>query len=210
MVPSPEGRCHGRRASLSAAWIAVRMERIQEGVMKKLAEKNKAKVLDLLNERLTFERAGVELYDAILQNMQKSSSPDAARMLPSLKEHRNQEKEHEEWLEAQIRALGGDAHAKTELSELITTESAGVKKVVTGDKDLVHQMHALLTAELIDNAGWELLLELADDADDREARMEFRKRLHEEEEHLIFARRAMVAFARRNVLGQSVMMPASP
>ena len=71
-------------------------------------------------------------------------------------------------------------------------------------------MHALLTAELVDNAGWELLLELADDADDADARREFRKRLHEEEEHLIFMRRAVVAFARRNVLGQTVLMPASP
>src|SRR6185295_17915989 len=119
------------------------------------------------------------LYDSILQNARASSSPEVARMVPTLKEHRDQEKEHEEWLEAQIRALGGDAHAKTEMSELIIKESAGVEKVIMGDKDLVHQMHGLLTAELVDNAGWELLLELADDADDAEARKEFRRRLHE-------------------------------
>jgi len=178
--------------------------------MKELAAKNRDKVIDLLNERLTFERAGVKLYDAILSNMRTSSSPDVARMLPSMKEHRDQEKEHEEWLEAQIRAMGGDAHAKTEMSELITSESSGVEKVVTSDKDLVHQMHALLTAELVDNAGWELLLELADDADDADARREFRKRLHQEEEHLIFVRRAVGAFARRNVLGKTVLMPTSP
>jgi bacterioferritin (cytochrome b1) len=131
-------------------------------------------------------------------------------MLPTMKDHRDQEKEHEEWLEAQIRGMGGDAHAKTEMSELITAESAGVEKVVTSDKDLVHQMHALLTAELVDNAGWELLLELADDADDAEARREVRKRLHQEEEHLIFMRRAVSAFARRSVLGKTVLMPTSP
>ncbi len=182
----------------------------EEVAMKQLAAKKREKVIDMLNERLTFERSGVKLYDAILQNMQKSSNPEVARMQPSMKEHRDQEKEHEEWLEEQIRSLGGDAHAKTEMSELITAESVGVEKVVTSDKNLVHQMHALLTAELVDNSGWELLLELADEADDREARVEFRKRLHEEEEHLIFARRAVVAFARRNVLGQTVLLPASP
>jgi rubrerythrin len=178
--------------------------------MKELAAKNRDRVIDLLNERLVFERAGVKLYDAILQNMKRSSNPEVARMLPSMQEHREHEKEHEEWLEQQIRSLGGDAHAKTELGELITAESAGVEKVVTTDQNLVHQMHALLTAELVDNAGWELLLELADDADDADARREFRKRAHHEEEHLIFVRRAIVAFARRNVLGQSVLLPASP
>lgn len=177
--------------------------------MKQLAAKNRDKVIDVLNERLTFERAGVVLYDSILANMQRASSPEIARMIPVMQEHRDEEKEHEEWLEKQIRALGGDAHGKTELGELITQESAGVKKVVTGDKDLVHQMHALLTAELVDNAGWELLLELADDADDPDARAEFRKRLHQEEEHLDFVRRAMVAFQRRSVLGQAVSLPAS-
>jgi rubrerythrin len=178
--------------------------------MKALAAKNRDKVIDLLNERLVFERAGVKLYDAILQNMKRSSSPDVARMLPTMQEHREQEKEHEEWLEEQIRRLGGDAHATTEMGELVTAESAGVEKVVTTDQNLVHQMHALLTAELVDNAGWELLLELADDADDDEARREFRMRAHHEQEHLIFVRRAIVAFARRNVLGQTVQLPSSP
>jgi bacterioferritin (cytochrome b1) len=178
--------------------------------MKRLAEKNRDKLIDALNERLTFERAGVKLYDAILRNAQGSQSAEVARMVPTLREHRDHEKEHEEWLEAQIRALGGDAHAQTEMSRLVEEESAGVEKVVTTDKDIVHQMHGLLTAELVDNAGWELLLELADDADDPDARREFRRRLHEEEEHLIFARRAVTAFARRNVLGQTVLLPASP
>jgi bacterioferritin (cytochrome b1) len=178
--------------------------------MKRLAEKNRDKVIDALNERLTFERAGVKLYDAILKDAAATQNAEVARMVPSLKLHRDQEKEHEEWLEAQIRALGGDAHGKTEMSELISAESAGVEKVITTDHNIVHQMHGLLTAELVDNAGWELLLELADDADDAVARGEFRRRLHEEEEHLIFARRAVTAFARRNVLGQAVLLPASP
>lgn len=178
--------------------------------MKAFAARNRDKVIDLLNERLTFERAGVRLYDSIVQNMRASSSPEIARMLAPMQEHRDEEKEHEEWLEEQIRSLGGDAHARTEMSELVIVESAGVEKVVTTDKDLVHQMHALLTAELVDNAGWELLLELADEADDDDARGELRRRLHEEEKHLLFVRRVMVAFARRSVLGKAALLPSSP
>jgi hypothetical protein len=67
--------------------------------------------------------------------------------------------------------------------------------------------HALLTTELADNAGWELLIELADDVDDDEMRREFKKRLHEEEEHLIFVRRAVMAFARTEVLGRVAGFP---
>jgi bacterioferritin (cytochrome b1) len=178
--------------------------------MKQIAAKNRDKVIDVLTERLTFERAGVKLYDSILRNMRASSSPEIARMVPTMQAHRAQEKEHEQWLEEQIRALGGDTHGKTEMSELVAIEASGVEKVVTHDKDLVHQMHGLLTAELVDNAGWELLLELADDADDAEARREIRKRCHEEEEHLIFVRRTVTAFARRSVLGQTVLLPVSP
>ena len=43
--------------------------------MKKLAAKNPAKVIDLLSERLAFERVGVKLYDAVLERMRSSPDP---------------------------------------------------------------------------------------------------------------------------------------
>lgn len=179
--------------------------------MEILAEKHKDKVIDLLTERLTFERSGVKLYDSILQKMQRSTDPQVGRMLGQMREHRDEEKEHEEWLEAQIRNLGGDAHGTTDMSSLVAAESKGIEQVVLdGDPSISHMFHALLTAELVDNAGWELLLELADDADDDVARREFRKRLKNEQDHLIFVRRAVVAFARKMVLDQAVPMPTSP
>jgi bacterioferritin (cytochrome b1) len=178
--------------------------------MQTLVAKNRARVLDLLNERLTFERAGVKLYDTVLAKLRASGRAEAQRMLATLEEHRNEEKEHEEWLEQQIRSLGGDAHAKTEMSELVERESAGILEVVEQDTDLSHLLHALLTAERADNAGWDLLVELADEANDTEARRQFRKRLHEEEEHLIFMRRAVHRLARREVLGEQVGMPTWP
>lgn len=178
--------------------------------MKELARRHPDKVIDALTERLTFERAGVELYDTIAHNIERVGSPEDARLLPTMRVHRDHEKEHEEWLEQQIRELGGDAHGQTELGELITMESAGVQRVVMSDANVFHQLHALLIAELVDNAGWELLLELADDADDPDARRELRKRLHEEEEHLFFVRRAVAALARQNVLGKAMLLPTSP
>jgi bacterioferritin (cytochrome b1) len=170
--------------------------------MKQLAEHNKTKLIDLLCERLAFEREGVHLYDSILSKLDATPGGGSiGAFRDELQTFRDQEKEHEEWLEKQIRDLGGDTNVKTEMATLVERESQGIDQVVTTDDLLPHVMHAMLTAELVDNSGWELLIELADDADDKEARAEFRKRLHEEEDHLMFARTAMLAFARKDVLG---------
>jgi bacterioferritin (cytochrome b1) len=177
--------------------------------MKELAEKNREKVIDLLNERLTFERAGVKLYDRVLEVMRAGGDQNVNRMLDEMQEHRDEEKEHEEWLEEQIRAIGGDAHAQTEHSELVERESTGIEEVVMTDAKLPHLFHALLAAELVDNAGWDLLVALADEAGDREAKREFRKRLHQEADHLIFVRKAVQKFSMQEVLGEEAKMPRS-
>ncbi|WP_437825264.1 hypothetical protein [Sorangium sp. So ce1153] len=170
--------------------------------MQKLAQGNKDKAIDLLNERLTYERASVRLYDSIVEKVGRAADAGLLNLLGQLREYRDQEKEHEEWLEAQIRALGGDAHAETDGSRLITIESQGIGQVVLdGDQNPAHLFHALLTAELVDNAGWQLLLELADEADDDEARESFRKRLHEEEDHLILTRQVVERLTRTELLG---------
>jgi bacterioferritin (cytochrome b1) len=170
--------------------------------MKKLAKYNREKLIDLLSERLAFERAAVKLYDTILAKLDVSpGAAEVAAFRDEMQAYRDEEKEHEEWLEEAIRGLGGDAGARTELAGLVARESAGIEQVVETDDLLPHAIHALLAAELLDNSGWQLLVELADDADDREAREQFRKRLHEEEDHLLFARSAMLAFARKDVLG---------
>jgi bacterioferritin (cytochrome b1) len=178
--------------------------------MNKLAEKNTGRILDLLNERLTFERAGVKLYDAILERMRASGDPQIQRMLGQMREHRNQEKEHEEWLEEQIRLLGGDAHTPSEKSILVQAESQGIEHVIQRDPRIPHDFHALLVAELADNAGWDLLVQLADEFGDREAKKEFKKRLRHEEEHLLFVRRAVEQFAKQEMTGEPQRMPSGP
>ena len=176
--------------------------------MRKLAGKNVSRVIDLLNERLVFERSGVMLYDKVLERMRRD--PQAAPMLEQMQEHRDEEKEHEEWLEEQIRSLGGDPHTPSEKSILVLAESRGIEHVIERDPRLPHDFHALLTAELADNAGWDLLVQLADEVGDREAKKEFRKRLHEEEQHLLFVRKAVEQFAKQEVLGEPQKMPSAP
>lgn len=178
--------------------------------MKKLAERHPDRLLDLLTERLTFERAAVKLYDTILGKMRASSEPNVAALVPTMEQNRNEEKEHEEWLESQIRSLGGDAHATTERSELIERQTKGIEEVIATEERIPHLFEALLTAELIEDAAWKLLLELADDAEDEDARREFRQRAEAEERHLIFVRNTVSAFARREVLDQAVQHAIAP
>ncbi len=179
--------------------------------MQDLMKYNPEKVIDFLTERLVFERTGVKLYDAIVAKIEATGDDNLRRMLDPMREHRDEEKEHEEWLEEQIRALGGDAHGTTEMSDLVTRESKGIADVILdGDNDISHLFHALLTAELADNAGWDLLVQLADEAGDHSAKRQFKKRLHEEEDHLIFVRRAVEKLACHVVLGEDVRMPTSP
>lgn len=177
--------------------------------MKKLAERHPDRLLDLLTERLTFERTGVKLYDNVIAEVKKSKDAAIARMVPQLSKHRDQEKEHEEWLEEQVRALGSDAHTETDLSELIMREARGVKEVVETDDELPHLFHALLTAELVDENGWKLLVQLADEAEDEEALRGFIQRAREEEDHLLYMRSVVAAFARHDVLDRAVQIPAS-
>ena len=110
-----------------------------------------------------------------------------------------EEKEHEEWLEEQIRALGGDAHSPSEHSILVQAESEGIERVMRRDDSIAHDFHALLTAELADNAGWDLLLQLADEFGDRKAKKEFKKRLHAEEKHLLFVRETLLRLTAKDV-----------
>jgi rubrerythrin len=176
--------------------------------MTKVAETNKDKMIDLLNERLTFERAAVKLYDSILTKMQASGDPNVMRMFNEMKRNRDEEKEHEEWLEERIRALGGDAHSETEMSRLVQTESSGIEKIVlNGDNDITHVFHALLNAELADNAGWDLLAQLAGEIGDRQLKRAFKKRLHQEEDHLIFVRRVVERLTYAKVTGEKTELP---
>lgn len=92
---------------------------------------------------------------------------------------------------------------------MVQRESAGIEEVIK-DRKPSHYLHALMTAELADNAGWDLLAQIADEASDHTAKRQFKKRLHEEEEHLLFLRRALERLTRREVLHDDVKMPAWP
>ncbi|MDY7227270.1 DUF892 family protein [Hyalangium rubrum] len=179
--------------------------------MKKLAEKNPEKLVDLLHERLTFERTSVKLYDRILRQMEASEDPQVRGMLDTMQAYRDEEAEHQAWLEEQIQALGGDANGESEMSRLVAQEARGIEQVILReDVALQHLFHALMAAELVDNAGWDLLAALAEEADDDDALDSFTLRQAEEEDHLEYLRQTMSRYAESQVLGGRLQLPTEP
>lgn len=168
--------------------------------MEKLGRTNPRKVIDLLSERLAYERSGVKLYDAILKKVRASKHTQLKKLASELTAHRDQEAAHAEWCEDQIRALGGDPDAKTEGALLVETEAQGIEEVIFSDAPLSQMFHALNMAELGDNAGWAQLVGLAERFHDEEARAEFQERLEHEEEHLRLTHEVLGMFVRDEVL----------
>ena len=168
--------------------------------MEILGKTNPEKVIELLSERLAYERSGIKLYDAILKKVRRSRHTQLKKLVKELESHRDQEVEHAEWCEENIRMLGGDPDEKTERTLLVETEAQGIEQIVFGDAPLSQMFHALNMAELGDNAGWAQLVGIAEQCGDEEARAEFQERLEHEEEHLRLTHKIIGMFVRAEVL----------
>jgi hypothetical protein len=179
--------------------------------MLRLPKETAPRVLDVLSGRLTFERTCVKLHDAVIEKIGRLGDRRFLALVPTLRRHRDEEKEHEEWLEGCVRELGGTAHETTDMGRLEAEESQGIQSVIIdGHTRVLDLLHALLAAELSDNAGWDLLVKLSGDLGDRETRVDFAKRLAEETKHLAFIREAVIRATEMEITGTELEMPTSP
>ena len=103
-----------------------------------------------------------------------------------------------------MRALGGDPSAENDGFFLVNGAWRRIDEDAAADAEPVWLFHVLLSAEVIDNVGWELLLELADRAQDDEAREAFQQRLHEEQQHLLLVSHLAAVFARGEALDEAL------
>ncbi len=142
--------------------------------------------LDKLGERLAFERTGTRLYDALLVKCE--TDPDAmvsSMSLDTVMQIRDDELTHFRQLADAIESMGGDPTSQTPCANLAGVESMGLMQVLTDPRtSLTQSLHAILLAEMADNAGWELLIALAENQGQKTMAEEFRTSLQEEREHL--------------------------
>jgi len=142
-----------------------------------------AVLMDKLGERLAFERSGPRLYDALIAKCRADRS--AALPLKELQHIRDEEATHFALVGAAIASLGGDPTAQTPGADVAGVEGMGLMQVLTDPKTTVAQaLHAILVAEMTDNAAWEELIELTEQAGNDDLVARFEKASEEETEHL--------------------------
>jgi hypothetical protein len=166
--------------------------------------------LDKLGERIAFERTGVRLYDALITKYLAARDVDGGPLpatstlagvsppvdtsapavgteapLDTLRRIRSEELGHFQLLAKIMERLGGDPTAQTPCADVTAVASMGLVQAMTDPRTtLAHCLNTILTAELTDNAGWELLSQLAVEAGQRALTDDFSRALAAEREHL--------------------------
>jgi rubrerythrin len=143
-------------------------------------------LLDKLGERLAFERQGTRLYQAFVQKVEALG--DGASAGPSSEELRHiceEELQHFRLLQKIITELGGDATVQTPSADVVGVLSHGMVQVVSDPRTTIAQcLQAVLTAELADNDGWQMLSALAEAVGNSDLVDQCEKAFEEEQEHL--------------------------
>ena len=180
---------------------------VKNGVAR-LKESNPSIFLDKMGERIAYERSGTRLYDALITKYQAVSMMEGG-MLPTVEELaakggpvvispvaredaggtleriRAEELQHFRLLCDAMQKLGGDPTAQTPCADVIGTASMGFMQVLTDPRTTLAQcLNTMLAVELTDNAAWELLIQLADDAGETELSGQFLAALSQEQQHL--------------------------
>ena len=156
-----------------------------------------ALLMDKLGERIAFERTGTRLYGALISK--HLALVNAGQKIPptvtdepagdALQRIRAEELGHFHLLSAAVMQMGGDPTAQTPCADVIGAASSGLMQVITDPRTTFAQsLTAILTAELTDNAGWEMLITLAESAGQPDMAEQFAAALEAEQQHLLIVR----------------------
>lgn len=152
-------------------------------------EAGMAVFLDKLSERLAFERMGTRLYEALLNKCDALGEQSPGPTLEDIEEIGREELEHFLLINRTITEIGGDPTVQSPSADVAGVASLGILQVLTDPRSsMAHCLQAMLTAELTDNAGWELLIKLADNLGYADVSAEFQTALEHEERHLLNVR----------------------
>ena len=169
-------------------------------------------LLDKLGERLAFERQGTRLYEAFLQKLE--AVPTESDIGPSpeeLRHIRDEELEHFKLLQKAITGMGGDATVQTPSADIAGVLSHGVLQIVIDPRITIPQtLQAILTAELADNDGWQMLKELARKLKHPDLADQCDKAFREEQEHLENVRGWLSEMTLTEALGEEALLRSDP
>jgi hypothetical protein len=168
--------------------------------------------LNLCGERLAFERAGVRLYEAVIDKLPAFAGDGAGPSVADLRAIQEDELRHVDVVRRAIEKLGGDPTAMTPAADLSGVAAIGIAQVVCDPRaQLADSLHAILAAELIDNDGWELLVQVARSLGQNELAASFTAAADEERLHLTRVRAWLMALVMREAgVAEGAPAPASP
>ncbi len=141
-------------------------------------------LIDKLGERLAYERTGVRLYEPLITKVGAASSGPLVD-LAMLTKIRDDERAHFELVGDALRSIGADPTAMTPCADIAGVAATGHLQVITDPRTTVPQaLNSILMIELGDNAGWDLLIELARGSGHEVLASQFEVALKTEQEHL--------------------------
>jgi bacterioferritin (cytochrome b1) len=174
--------------------------------MRRLAEIDRLKLVEILRERLFFEERSARLHEVVIARL-APEEPAIRRVVPRLEQHRDQERAHADWLRVQLQRLEA-APEPAPPSRAVVEELGALERLIADRAASVTEvLQALLSAEHDDHDAWEILVELAERAGDQPAREDFADRRAVEEVHVAYLKRLVTDLARNHVLGTPVTLP---
>jgi hypothetical protein len=151
---------------------------------------NASVLVDKLSERLAFERTGTRLYAALIGKCEAADELPGGPTVRDLQKIHAEERAHFDLVREAIVKLGGDPTAMTPSADVTGVASMGILQVVSDARTTLKQsLEAMLIAELTDNDGWALLVQLTRAAGHEDLARRFEQARAVEDEHLTKVRR---------------------
>jgi rubrerythrin len=142
-----------------------------------MAHLNHDAFVDKLCERLAVETGGVDIYQNAIAKI------DDPVLAPRLKHFMEQEAKHRDLLSTYLDRLGVEDR-ETPSARLARHEGEAYLKLIDEAETPAQLLNILLTVELMDENGWEMIINLGRDIHDDDMVRTFNVALKEEKEHL--------------------------
>lgn len=145
--------------------------------------------IDLLADRLAFERTGTRLYEALLVKYDAADVQPGGPTREELLHIHEEELEHFGLLMDCLKIMGADPTVVTPTADADGVASQGAMQVLADPRStLTECLHVMHMLELVDNDAWETLAELADKLGHGKMAEQFRTAFAQEQDHLRMVR----------------------
>ena len=142
-----------------------------------MAHRNNDVLVDKLCERLAVETGGVDIYQAAIAKLNDPT------VVGRLKHFMQEEAKHRDLLAAYLDRLGVEER-QTPSARLAKHEGDAYLKLIAEAQTPAQLLNILLTVELMDENGWEMIINLGRDIHDDEMVRTLNVALKDEKEHL--------------------------